>query len=185
MVQGEGRATLVELCAIGGHAVPAEGRRIGDRVELEAVDVAVELKRDHPVHQPASGDACPRGSLRVQRQQPPAGVPDDSAGVVGTGNHLQGGAQRLVGDGVDLRRIGARDGRLKGVHGLVHLTPVRVRGAPVMQVCRVRISGRTASANEAMGPVSPSSPGPPIRSEQRPTGALTREPTQRLGCSGR
>ena len=64
-LRGEGRATFVESRPVSGDADLAEGWRIGDRVELEVVDVAVELERDHPVHEPARGDAGLRGSLRV------------------------------------------------------------------------------------------------------------------------
>lgn len=117
------------------HPYVAERRRIRDRVELEVVDlVIVELELHHPVDQLPDRRLGGSGSLRVELQQPTAGIPDDPAGVVGLGDHLQRRRERLVRDRVDLGRGGRRNRGHEDVDGLVHVPAVRVGGAVAVEV---------------------------------------------------
>lgn len=105
-----------------------------DRVDLEEVDLAIELELDHPVDQSCDVRV---GRLRcswMQREQTPARVTDDAAGVVSPGDHLDRTGERSMGDFVDLDRVHRRHCRLKDVVASVHLPAVRVRRMPPMQV---------------------------------------------------
>lgn len=77
----QGGAHGLEACAVGLHAHIAEGGAVGDRIDLEVVDIPVELELDHPVDQLARGDPRDRSSLWVQREQSTEGidVPFDAA----------------------------------------------------------------------------------------------------------
>jgi len=123
-----------ESCSIGRHPGLAQRRRIGDRVDLEVVDVAVELEPHHPVDQIASRHLCCRCDRGMELEQATAGTTDDPAGVVGPGDNLDRTGERLVRDGVHLSRARRRDRRLQDVDGLMHLPTVRVRRAPSGEV---------------------------------------------------
>jgi hypothetical protein len=114
---------IEESCSIGCHPGLAQCRRIGDRVDLEVVDVAVELKPHHPVDQIAGRHLCCRSDRGMELQQATAGTTDD---VIGPGDNLDRAGERLVRDGVHLSRIRRRDRRLQDVDGLMHLPTVRV-----------------------------------------------------------
>jgi len=75
-----------------------------------------------------------RGQPRVEVEEAPAGVADDAAGIVGAGDHLDRPGERLVCQGVNVGWIAGADRCFEDVHGLVHLGPVRVRGAPAVQL---------------------------------------------------
>lgn len=95
-LRAEPGADLVELRAVARRARFTQGRGVGDRVKLEVVDIALELERDHLVHEARCGDSGFGCSLRVQAEQPAAGAPDDAARVVGPGDHLDSGRRCLV-----------------------------------------------------------------------------------------
>jgi hypothetical protein len=125
---------IEESRSIGRHPRLAQRRRIGDRVDLEVVDVAVELEPHHPVGQIAGRHLCCGSGCGMELEQATAGITDDPAGVVGPGDALDGAGERLVRDGVHLSRIRRRDRRLQVVDGLMHLPTVRIRRAPPRQV---------------------------------------------------
>ena len=125
---------LGEPSTVGGHALLAERRCVGDRVDLEVVALVVELERQHPVDQFRDRRRGPRRDLGMQVQQLSARVSDDPAGVVGSHDYLQRRGDRLL-------RHRKHDGWIVGLgcllqnrHRLVHLTAMRVGGAPARQV---------------------------------------------------
>ena len=65
-----------ESRSIGRQPGLAQCRRIGDRVNLEVVDVAIELEPHHPVDQIAGRHLCCR-SDRMELEQATAGTTDD------------------------------------------------------------------------------------------------------------
>lgn len=124
----------VQASPVRLHAGVAKSGGVGDRIELEVVDVTVELELDHPVHQLARRDLGGRRGPRVQVEQPTTRVADDPARVVSTSDHLDRARQRGVDHRVELGRIGARPRRLEHVDRPVHLAAVRVRRPPPAEI---------------------------------------------------
>ena len=119
-----------ESRSIGRQPGLAQCRRIGDRVNLEVVDVAIELEPHHPVDQIAGRHLCCRSDRGMELEQATAGTTDDPTGVVGPGDDLDRAGERLVRDGIHLSPIRRRDRRLQVVDGFMHLPTVRARRAP-------------------------------------------------------
>ena len=128
------RADGVQAGPVRLHAGIAESRGVGDRIELEVVDVTVELELEHPVHQLARRDPGCRRALRMEFEQAAAGVADDPARVVSTSNHLDCARQCRVHDRVELCWIGARPRRFEYIDRPVHLAAVRVGRTPTAQI---------------------------------------------------
>ncbi len=120
------RSLLLELSSVASQPGRTKRRCIGDGVELEVVDLAVELERDHPVDELRGSDAGPRRGLRVECKQPSARVADDAVGVVGSRDDLERAGQGLVGHGVHIRRVSGRRACLQYVDGLMHLSSMCV-----------------------------------------------------------
>ena len=128
------RRLLLEPFPIARQALYAEGRRVGDRIELEVVDDAVELERDHPVDKLRRRSASSRRKLRVEREEPSTRIADDAAEVVSPRDDLDGARQRDVGHGVQLGGVGYRRTGLQDVDRLVHPATMCVGRTPTMEV---------------------------------------------------
>ncbi len=72
--------------------------------------------------------------MRVQVEQPAAGVADDPARVVSTSDHLDRARQRCVHHRVQLGRVSRCSRRLDHIDRLVHVAAVRVGCAPPVQI---------------------------------------------------
>jgi|HubBroStandDraft_3_1064219.scaffolds.fasta_scaffold03024_6 hypothetical protein len=109
-----------------------------DRVEFEVIDFAVELELHHPLDQLTCRHTGASGHLRMQAEQSPARVADDTAGVVGPRDHRDRGGKRLVPDGPHLTHLGGvgRGGCsfLQGVDRFVHPGPMLIRHVPPVQI---------------------------------------------------
>ena len=128
--RAEARLDLGEAAAVGGDACFAQGVGVRHDVEFEVVD---ELELDHPVDQLRQLDLRCGSFARVQVEEASARVPDDSAGVVRTGDHIDRARKCLVRDCVSLGR--SRYGvLLEDVDRLVHVAAVGVRCAPALEI---------------------------------------------------
>jgi hypothetical protein len=125
---------IAESRSIGRHPGGAQCRRIGHRVDLEVVDVAVELEPHHPGGQIAGRHLCCRGNRGMKLEEATASTTDDPAGVIGLNDDLDRAGECLVRDGIHLSRIRRRNRRLQDVDGLMHPPTVRIRRAPPGQV---------------------------------------------------
>ena len=99
-----------------------------------AASVCIVASRRAAIRQCCAPALVSGRCVRMQVQQPTAGVADDAAGVVRPGDDCDCGRKCLVGHGVGVEGICCRDRCLQDLDGRVQLPAVLVRGAPAVHV---------------------------------------------------